>query len=49
MHIFVGDHGGWLIGDVTHWHPYQDEEPELTKELKDLVQKEREERDQCQV
>ena len=49
MHIFVGDNGGWLMGDVTHWHPYQDEEPELTKELKDLVQKEREGRNQCQV
>jgi hypothetical protein len=19
MHVFVGHHGGWLTGDVTHW------------------------------
>tara|TARA_B100001939_G_C16619034_1_gene478440 strand:+ start:222 stop:440 length:219 start_codon:yes stop_codon:yes gene_type:complete len=21
MHIFAGDEGGWLTGDVTHWRP----------------------------
>jgi len=23
MHIFTGDSGGWLTGDVTHWKPLQ--------------------------
>lgn len=23
MHIFVGDQGGWLTGDVTHWRPVE--------------------------
>jgi len=24
MHIFVGDEGGWLTGDVTHWRAIDD-------------------------
>ena len=27
MSIFYCDYG-WLTGDVTHWHPDQDERPE---------------------
>jgi len=26
MHIFTGDSGGWLTGDVTHWKPLQQKE-----------------------
>ena len=26
MHIFATDYG-WLTGDVTHWHPDQEEKP----------------------
>ena len=25
MHIFVGDEGGWLTGDVTHWREGSDQ------------------------
>jgi len=26
MHVFACDYG-WLTGDVTHWHPDQEEQP----------------------
>jgi len=28
MHIFVAAEGYFLTGDVTHWHPDQEEKPD---------------------